>query len=328
MADILSQEEIDSLLSALEIPELGSEDSSVKGARRVKDYDFKRPDKFSKDQIRILHMVLESFARSWATFLSGKLRTLVYIEISSIDQLPYEEFVRSTFAPSVISAFFMEPLEGNAILDISIPVAFAIIERLVGGVGSADTGIRELTEIEEALIENVVTDALRILRNAMSDIVPVSPRLDAIEYNPQFTQIVPPSEMVLFVSMEARMGENRGMVGLCLPYIMLEPILTELSTERFFKRVKEDQAEVQKHADVIIKALGPTSLDLRAEIGKIELTVREVLDLEPGDIITLPARLNDLFTVFVGDDPTVRFFARPGIIGRHKGIQIMDFFEE
>jgi flagellar motor switch protein FliM len=329
MADILSQEEIDALLSALEAPMAGGDESdSNRGVKRIKDYDFKRPDKFSKDQVRILHMVLEAFTRSWATFLSGKLRSLVYIEISSIDQLPYEEFVRSTFTPSVISVFFMEPLEGSAILDISIPVAFAIIERLVGGAGTADTSVRELTEIEEALIESVVSDALRVLRNAMSDIVPVSPRLDAIEYNPQFTQIVPPSEMVLFISMEVRMGENRGMVGLCLPYMMLEPILVELSTERFFKRTKEDQTEAGQQLQMIIRALEPTRLDLRAEIGKVELTVKEVLDLEPGDIITLPVRLNDLLNVFLGDDIVPRLLARPGIIGRHKGIEIMDFFEE
>jgi flagellar motor switch protein FliM len=328
MAEILSQEEIDALLSALEAPEVVTSAGAAKGTRRIKDYDFKRPDKFSKDQIRILHMVMEAFARSWATFLSGKLRALVYIDISSIDQLPYEEFIRSTFTPSVISVFVMQPLEGNAILDISIPVAFAIIERLVGGGGTADTAVRELTEIEEALMEGVVSDALRVFRTAMSDIVEINPRLDAIEYNPQFTQIVPPSEMVLFVSMEVRMGDNRGMVGVCLPYVMLEPILTELSTERFFKRAKEGQTEQHQHADLIIRTLEPTFLDLRVEIGKIDLTVRQVLDLDRGDIITLPARLNDLFRVYLGEDPTPRFLARPGILGRHKGIEIMDFCEE
>jgi flagellar motor switch protein FliM len=162
----------------------------------------------------------------------------------------------------------------------------------------------------------------------MSDIVAVSPRLEAIEYNPQFTQIVPPSEMVLFVSMEVRMGENRGMIGVCLPYLMLEPILNDLSTERFFKRSKEGQIETQQHIDKVVRNLEPTFLDIRAEIGKVDLTVKEVLGLAPGDIIRLPERLNDLFRVFLGDDPNPKFLARPGTIGRYKGIQIMDFYEE
>jgi flagellar motor switch protein FliM len=326
MADILSQEEIETLLSALDATE-GTEAAFPKGSKKVKDYDFKRPDKFSKDQIRILHMVMEAFARSWATFLSGKLRSLVYIDISSIDQLPYDEFIRSTFTPSVISVYQMDPLEGSAIIDISMPVAFAIIERLVGGAGTNDTTVRELTEIEEALMEGVVSDALRVFRSAMSDIVQVSPRLETIEYNPQFTQIVPPSEIVLFVSMEVRIGENRGMVGVCLPYIMLEPILIELSTERFFKRAKEGQHE-QGQVNQIIKALEPTALDIKVEIGKVELSVKEVLGLEPGDIIPLTTRINDLFEVFLGEDPIPRFLARPGTMGRHKGIEIMDFREE
>ena len=329
MSEILSQQEIDALLSALDTPDTGrgSDSASVKDIRRIKDYDFKRPDKFSKDQIRILHMVLDSFARSWATFLSGKLRSLVIIEISSVDQLPYEEFVRSTFTPSVMSVFVMEPLEGTAILDISIPVAFAIIERLVGGSGAADSTVRELTEIEEALIEGVVSDALRVLRSAMSDIIQVNPRLDAIEYNPQFTQIVPPSEMVLFVSMEVRSGENRGMVGICLPYVMLEPILVELSTQRFFKRGKEGQGDNQQPG-LILRSIEPTSLELKAELGRVDLSVQEVLDLTPGDIITLPVRLDDLFNVYIGDDPIPRFHARPGVIGRHKGIELKDYCEE
>jgi flagellar motor switch protein FliM len=329
MAEILSQEEIDALLNALETSDIDDKlgAGQSKGIQRVKDYDFKRPDKFSKDQIRILHMILESFARNWATFLSGKLRSLVYIEVSSIDQLPYEEFIRSTFTPSVISVFVMEPLEGSAIIDISIPVAFAIIERLVGGTGVAGSDVRELTEIEEALIEVIVSDALRSLRSAMNEIVQVNPRLDAIEYNPQFTQIVPPSEMVLFASLEVRTGENRGMIGICLPFLMLEPILNELSSQRFFKRGKEETVDLQRMTQKL-RLLEPTMLYLSVEVGKVELTVQQVLDLAPGDVISLPVKINDLFQVYIGEDPTPIYQARPGVIGRYKGVELIDFCEE
>jgi len=328
MAEILSQEEIDALLSALDVEEIPEEVPSTKGTRRVKDYDFKRPGKFSKDQIRTLHMIMESFARSWSTLLSGKLRSLVHVDIVSIDQLPYEEFIKSTFSPSVIAVISMEPLEGNAILDISPPVAFSIIERLVGATASGPTHVRELTEIEEALIVNVVTDALRVLRNAMGDVFQANPRLEVIEYNPQFTQIVPPSDMTLFISFEMRIEENRGMVGFCLPHIVLEPILADLSTERFFRRAKEDQEEHRSRAETVLKTLGSTSMDIRTEVGVAELTVKEILELAPGDVVTLLTRLDDVFKVYVGDDPRPHFVARPGRIGRHKGIEILDFYEE
>jgi len=328
MAEILSQEEIDALLSALDVEEMPEEAPSAKGARRVKEYDFRRPDKFSKDQIRALHVLMESFARSWSTFLSGKLRSLVHVEIASIDQLPYEEFIKSTFNPSVIAIISMEPLEGNGILDLSPPVAFAVIERLVGGTASSAAQVRELTEIEEALIVNVVSDALRVLKNSIAELFQVNPRLEAIEYNPQFTQIVPPSDMTLFISLEVRIEESKGMMGFCLPYTLLEPILNELSTERFFRRAKEDQGELKGSSESFLRCLGASDLDIRVEVGRAFLTVREVLGLGSGDIVKLPTRLNDLFKVYVGEDPNPHFLARPGLLGRHKGIAIMDFHEE
>ncbi len=328
MAEILSQDEIDALLTALDVEEIPEELPILKGARRIKEYDFKRPDKFSKDQIRTFHMIMDGFARSWSTFLSGKLRSLAHVEIVSIDQLPYEEFIKATFSPSVIAVISMDPLEGNAILDISPPVAFTIIERLVGGTGGGTTKVRELTEIEEALMINVVNDALRVLKNSMGELIKANPRLEGIEYNPQFTQIVPPSDMTLFISLEIRIEDSRGMAGLCFPFNLLEPILTDLSTEHFFRRTKETHDETEDQTNKFIQNLGASTLDIRVEIGSATLAVNEVLDLSPGDVIKLPTRLNDLFKVYIGNNPYPQFFARPGLMGRFKGIEIMDFYEE
>ncbi|MCX6645092.1 MAG: flagellar motor switch protein FliM [bacterium] len=328
MAEIISQEEIDALLNALDVVE-GPRDVVIpKGTRRIKEYDFKRPDKFSKDQIRTLHMMMEGFARSWSTLLSGKLRSLVHVEIISVDQLPYEEFIKSTFNPTVISVISMEPLEGSAILDISPPVAFAIIDRLVGGTGRTMMAVRELTEIEEALIGNVVGDALKILKNAMGDLIQVNPMLEGIEYNPQFTQVVPPGDMTLFISFEMRIEDSRGMLGLCLPHILLEPILGALSTERFFRRANTPEEEAVDRSIQVLRTLGPSPLDIRVEIGSVELSISQILDLAPGDIIKLSSRISDLFRIYVGDDPYPRFLARPGKIGRFMGIEIMEFYEE
>jgi flagellar motor switch protein FliM len=329
MAEILSQEEIDALLTALDTDKVPDDAPAPRGAKRVKEYNFRRPDKFSKDQIRTIHMIMENFSRSWSTFLSGKLRSLVHVEIVSIDQLPYEEFIKSTFSPSVIAIISMDPLEGNAIFDISPPVAFAIIERLVGGTGTTTSQVRELTEIEEALIVNVVSDALRILKNAMGELFQANPVLEGIEYNPQFTQVVPPGDMTLFVSFEMRIEDNRGMLGMCLPHIMLEPVLGALSTERFFRRSNKGQEETDEaRAEGMLQTLGLADLDIRVEIGQVGLTVKEILDLVPGDIVKLPTRLCDLFKVYVGEDEMPHFLARPGLLGKYKGIEIADFYEE
>ena len=220
----------------------------------------------------------------------------------------------------------MEPLEGNAIIDLSIPVAFSIIERLTGGTGGTETAVRELTEIEEALIEGVISDGLRILKASMGELIHATPRLEAIEYNPQLTQIVPPSEITLFVSMEVKMGTDRGMVGICLPYLMLEPILENLSTERIFKRKKLGQEETN-FSEIIAQLLEPVELTLKVELGRVMITVKEVLELNTNDVIRLPALITEPLKVFIGDDPQPRLLARPGIIGRHKGIEIMDFLE-
>jgi flagellar motor switch protein FliM len=134
--------------------------------------------------------------------------------------------------------------------------------------------------------------------------------------------------MTLFVSFEMRIEENRGMIGLCLPHLLLEPVLAELSTERFFRRAKEEQDDFGNRADRFLSTLGQSGLDLRVEVGSVNLTVKQILDLVPGDVITLPTRLDALFKVFMGDDPKPHFYARPGLIGRFKGIEIMDFYEE
>ncbi|HEX9745097.1 MAG TPA: flagellar motor switch protein FliM [bacterium] len=328
MAEILSQAEIDALLSALDDKDIIDDDAYEASSRRVKEYDFRRPDKFSKDQIRTIHMVLETYARNWATYLSGKLRSLVYIDIVSLDQLPYSEYIKSAFTPTVISVFSMEPLEGSAIIDLSPPVAFSIIERLVGGGGGGEMAVRELTEIEEALIENVISDALRVLKNSIGDFIQANPRLEVIEYNPQFTQIVPPSEMVLFVSLEMRIEDSRGMIGMCLPHILLEPVLKDLSTERFFRRLTSDQDAAPEYADVIMENISPTKMKIRAELGQLKLTVQDILSLEPGDVIRLPNRTTDPVNIYIGANPVPRFVGRPGIIGRYRGIEIMDFYEE
>ncbi|HYE79990.1 MAG TPA: flagellar motor switch protein FliM, partial [bacterium] len=248
MVDILSQAEIDALLAALDggapaaapvadpRPALATHRNQV-----VKNYDFRRPDKFSKDQIRALHMIMENFSRSWGTFLSGKLHSLVYLELNSIDQMTYEEFLQSLSSPTVIAVFSLAPLEGSALLEINANLAFTMIDRLLGGTGRSMGITRELTEIEAAIMGGIVSDTWSYLRTALKDIVPVNPRLEGLECNPQFVQIVPPGDMVLFISISMRIGDVRDILVFCFPFLLLEPILSKLNTQQFFAVRRETE---------------------------------------------------------------------------------------
>lgn len=230
-ADVLSQSEIDQLLSALSTGVVSAEEMKVEEKqKKVKVYDFKRPDKFSKDQIRTLYMLHENFARLLNTYLSTNLRTLVNISVASVEQLAYEEFIRSLSNPSVIGIFNMSPLKGNVIFEINPNIAFSIIDRLFGGEGTVINKIRTLTDIEETIIRKVITKSLDNLQEAWRHVVNTEPRLEVIETNPQFTQIVPPNDMVVIVTLQTQIGQVEGLINICIPYLVLEPIMSKLTT--------------------------------------------------------------------------------------------------
>ncbi len=229
--DVLSQAEIDELLSNISSGAVSAEEiQSEEKLKKIKLYDFKRPDKFSKDQIRTLYMIHENFARLLNTYLSAHLRTMVHIDVASVDQLTYEEFIRSLPNPSVIGVFQMRPLKGNAILELNPNIVFAIIDRLFGGKGTPMTKPRALTDIEEAIVTRVINKALEGLQDAWKQVVAIEPQMEIIETNPQFTQIVPPNDMVVIITLQAKIGDAEGLINLCIPYLVVEPIMSKLTT--------------------------------------------------------------------------------------------------
>ena len=317
MADILSPEEIEALLGALDKGDihLPVESASLFG-RQVKDYDFKRPDKFSKDQLRVLQMIIESFARTWGTFLSGRMRSLVQIEVEKISQLTYEEYMRGLSRPWVIVVFSAEPLEGNALLEFSPSLAFAILDRLLGGYGGTDDIVRELTEIEEAIFSGIVNDALRYLRQNFGEIVKVNTRIESLESNPQFVQIVAPSDIVLSISMEMKIEENQGLLGFCFPFMLIEPISNQLKTKMLFTGKREPD----KYKNEIVNHLKGVRLPVRAELGSVGLSIEEILGLEVGDVIKLDTHIKDTINVLVKNKSLYR--GRPGLSGKFRAVKI------
>ncbi len=327
MTEILSQDEIDELLSAISTGEVESEDTGKEAAeqKKVKIYDFKRPDKFSKDQIRTLQMMHETFARLTTTSLSAQLRTLVSVHVASVDQLTYEEFVRSIPNPTSLGIINMDPLKGSAILEIDPSITFTIIDRLFGGQGEPIKINRELTDIEMSVMENIIVRILSNLRESWSTVIDLRPRLGNIETNPQFAQIVPPNDMVVLVTLETKVGEVEGMMNFCIPYITIEPIIAKLSAQYWYSSIRK--GSTSENMEVIKKRLEVVALPVIVDLGGIDITVREILSLKRGDVVNLVnTKINSDMNVKVTDQ--VKFRGRPGVVGHKKAVQITGVVEE
>jgi len=228
MTNVLSEEEIDQLLTAINAG-TDQKDKPAKGERRIIIYDFKRPDKFSKDQIRSISIIHETFARLITTSLSAQTRSMSHFHVVSVDQLTYEEFTRCVPNPTTLAIINMDPLKGNAILEIDPAITFTIFDLLLGGMGDGWKFQHELTDIETSIMEGIAVRILGNLQEAWSTVIDLQPRLGQIETNPQFAQIVPPTEMVILVTIDAKVCDIEGMINICIPYLTVEPIIGRLS---------------------------------------------------------------------------------------------------
>lgn len=327
MTEILSQDEIDALLTAISTGEVDTTDyTATKEQRKVKIYDFRRPDKFSKDQIRTLQMMHETFARLTTTALSAQLRALVSVHVASVDQLTYEEFIRSIPNPTTLAVINMDPLKGSAVLEIDPSITFTIIDKLFGGMGESSAKIsRELTDIELSVMEGIIVRILGNLREAWSNVIDLRPRLGNIETNPQFAQIVPPNDMVVLITLETKVGEVEGMTNLCIPYITIEPVISKLSAQYWYSSIRKGVTD--ENMSIIQNRLETVELPIVAEIGEVSISVQEVLDLSVGDVIKLPdTKMSSDMTVRIGGRK--KYKCRPGLIGNRIAIQVGEEIEE
>jgi len=322
LVEILSQAEIDALLDALKTGEITADEiKEEEQAKKVKVYDFRRPNKFSKEQINTFQVIYENYARALATFLSGQLRSPVQISVLSVEQLTYEEFTHSLPDPSIIVIFNMSPLEGNGIMEIQPSIVFGMIDRLFGGPGRTPAKTRSLTEIERTIVERMSRRMLNLSKEAWENIIEFTPCVEFIESNPQFAQIVSPMEMVILISLETKMGELEGIINFCIPYLVLEPIIEKLSIHYWFSRSsKEHKEEYRLHLQQKIEA---AQISLRVVLGTTSITIRELLDLQVGDVVPLDHRVDADLTVMIGDNQ--KFYAKPGIQNKRLAVQITGF---
>jgi flagellar motor switch protein FliM len=326
MADVLSQEEIDNLLSAISSGDVDlNEAKSEEEERKVKIYDFKRPDKFSKDQLRTLQMIHETFSRLVSTMFSGQLRSNVQIQVTSVDQISYQEFVRSIPELTILAIYNMGTLEGSAILELNPTVGYSIIDRLFGGNGVDEPDIyRELTDIETKVVEKVLSKVLGYLSEAWKDVAEVMPRIEQLESNPQFVQIVGPNEMVVVISFEIKIGMKAGIMNVCYPSPLIDPIVSKLSAQYWFSNMKKDKTD--ENIEAIRNRLKRVNVPVIARLGETSISLDELTRLQVGDVVKLDTSIEKPLDIMVGTRR--KFTALPGTKGRNIAISIEEIIEE
>ncbi|NLW44630.1 MAG: flagellar motor switch protein FliM [Syntrophomonadaceae bacterium] len=325
MSEVLTQEEIDALLSAITRGEVDAEElKQEQSKKKVRVYDFRRPNKFSKEQIHTLQVIFENYSRSLGTYFSAQLHTPVTVDVLSVEQITYDEFVRSVNNPTILAIFSLPPLDGNAILEINLDLGFAILDRMFGGPGVSIGKVRSLTEIEETVMDRICNNMLYYLEEPWATIAPLKPRLERIDSNPQFTQIVSPGEMVVIVSLETYMGEVMGVINICIPFIVLEPIINKLNVNYYYSSAVRQKDPGDTKA--IRKRLQEAVVPVRVLLGSTVTTIADLIELNVGDVVPLDRKVDEELEVIIGSK--TKFYAKPGTFGNRMAVQITRVVQE
>lgn len=324
MSDILSQDEIDALMRQLSSGELDAEDMKEKQEKQVKDYDFARPAKFSKEHLRTLEIIFEHYGRLLATNLPVYLRKNVQVEVINSEALTYSEFSNSLSNPVVLGITNFSPLPGNVVLELAPNLAFAMLDRMLGGQGVALEKTREFSEIELAIMERVFNTCVELFRVPWETVVDISPRLERIETNSQFAQIISPSEMIALVTLNITIGDVDGLMNICLPFLCLEDVMDKLNTKYWFSTMQdtEDGAYQQTIEYLISKA----NIPVKALLGKSSISVSDFTNLQIGDVIRLDTKVEDELSIYVGN--IRKFTALPGSTEKKYAVRITSVIRE
>ena len=322
--EVLSQSEIDDLLDAVSSGQVEADELKEDEEVGVENYDFKHPSKLSRDQLRTLRMVYEGFGRLFSTALSTQLRTMVDTEVTSIEQLSYDEFTRSLPQPTIMAICDFYPLHGEFIIEMNPKVAYTIIERLFGGPGGSIDKVREFTDIEEVVLKKINKILLDSFSEAWDNVIELKPRLQELESNPQFTQIVPNNDMVILASLECGIGDIEGLINICIPYIVLEPIVSKLSAQYWFSTTRQE-ATGENISDMKNR-LSKVQLPVVAELGTAEITLAELLGLGVGDVVRLDKKAKEDIDIFVNDNH--KFTAKVGKSASNLAVEISSMVEE
>lgn len=328
MADILSQEEIDALLST--VADTGIKDDAFSPEvdfvpKKISVYDFRRPDRVSKEQIRSIRNLHDKFARNFSSSLSNFLRTITDINLVSVDQMTYGEFLMSLPDPTNFNIISMIPLDGSAVLEINPSLVFPIVDKLLGGPGLPMYKVRELTALEQHIMESVIYLLLKELEDTWKQVLPnIKFKKEITENSPQVVQIVAQNEVVVLVVFEVKFSDVSGMINFCLPAVVLEPVLGKISSQDWLVGAKK--AKSSDYVNRILEILMDVQVHVKLEIGPTRLTVNDVLDLSPMDSVVFEHKCDHDIDLKVSN--LKKFATEIGIVGVKKGVIIKKIYEE
>jgi flagellar motor switch protein FliM len=349
VSEILSQSEIEALLNSLTNEDAPAEGAASGGSAAAASapkgqapagmfapatkpgsknavayevYDFRRPDKFSKDQLRTLQMLHETFARLAGSGLSAYLRTAVNIDLISLEQVPYEEYLRS-INQSVFTIMSLPPLTGQAVLEIEFALVFTMIDRLLGGPGKALNRM-VLTDIERPLVRQTIERMFASLKSAWEGVVIVNPGIEGMETSAQFVQIAPPNDIVVTILFEVKIGQQRGAMSLCIPYLVLKPITTKLSAQKWFASGNRRQSPAHKR--LLSYQVNQAEVNCTVRLGNARISIAEFLKLRAGDVVQLDQKTEQGLTFLVGNVP--KYQGKPALQGKKLVFSVSDTIDE
>ncbi len=308
MGEVLSQNEIDNLLAALSSGELDAEEMHDTSDKQVKNYDFKRPTKFSKEHLRTLEIIYEHYGRLLSTNLPVYLRKNIQVSVASSETVIFSEFTNALSNPVILGIVNFQPLGGTIIIELAAQLGFAMIDRMLGGTGDPLEKNRDFTEIEMTIIQKMMVVCMQLMREPWKNVTDINPVMERIETNSQFAQVIAPNDMIAIVTLNMKIGEVEGFMNVCLPFFTLENVMDKLNTKYWYANMQEQNEEdYEEYIEALIKRV---DVPVKAVLGKSQVAVNDFLNLQVGDIIRLDTGVEDDLTVYVGN--IKKFTALPG----------------
>lgn len=324
MGEVLSQNEIDNLLQALSSGELDVDEMKDNSEKQVKNYDFARPAKFSKEHLRTLEIIFEHYGRLLSTNLPVYLRKSVQVEVMSSEAVTYSEFSNALSNPVLLGIVNFAPLKGNVIIEIAENVGYAMIDRMLGGKGVPLDKLREFSEIELLIIERIYNVCVNLLSEPWTSVCELTPRLERIETNSQYAQIISPAEMIALVTLNITIGDVEGLINICLPYLTLETVMDKLNTKYWYSSLQDK--DEQEYTETIQALISKAPMPMKAVLGTSTISVNDFLGLQLGDIVRLDTKVDQELDIYVGN--IMKFTALPGASGDNYAVRITSVIRE
>lgn len=308
MGDVLSQNEIDNLLAALNSGDFDADEMKEGAEKSVKVYDFARPTKFSKEHLRTFEIIFEHYGRLLSTNLPAYFRKNVQVEVMNSEAITYSEFLNALSNPVILGVVGVAPLEGNIILELADNLGYAIVDRMLGGGGKPLEKSRDFTEVELIIIERVINICTNLLIEPWESVISIEPRLDRIETNSQFAQIISPSEMIAIITMNIKIGSVDGLMNVCIPYTTVENVIDKLNTKYWYASMQVKDEEI--YQELVEHTISKAKIPIKAVLGKSMISVNDFVNIQVGDIIRLDTKTEEELSVYVGN--INKFTALPG----------------